>query len=291
MRHPTRIPARTSIPQISAAIDFLPTLISFAGIDRVGDKPLDGRDLTPLLEGNKDAPWEERMIFSAWPEKTSVRTQTHRLDAEGRLYDLTTDPGQTKPLNKEKPDLAARLKNAVTAWKREMFGGKGIVRGAVDARPLPVGYPEFPVTMLPARDGEPSGGVKRSASAPNCSYFVHWKTREGKMTWNLDVRTAGKYKASIDYTCPEADAGSTIRLSFRDTTLDGKVAPGWDPPLLANQDTLPRPPAESTMKVFRTLKLGEIRLPAGEGELVLSAVDIPGASVMDVRRVTLELME
>lgn len=36
--------------------------------------------------------------------------------------------------------------------------------GGLDPRPIPVGYKEFPITMLPA-----CGGAKRSSSAPNSS--------------------------------------------------------------------------------------------------------------------------
>ncbi len=43
------------------------------------------------------------------------------------------------------------------------------------------------------------------------------------------------------------------------------------------------------MKEFRTLKLGTIRLEAGTGQLTLQALEIPGQSVMDLRRVTLIL--
>ena len=105
------------------------------------------------------------------------------------------------------------------------------------------------------------------------------------------MNTAGRYEVTVDYTCPIADAGSTIELSFKDSRLSGKVAPGWDPPLYTNQDTLPRPPAESTMKEFRTLNLGEMKLESGQGELTLRALEIPGQSVMDVRRVTLTLLD
>jgi hypothetical protein len=231
------------------------------------------------------------MIFSAWPRNISVRTQTHRLDADGRLFDMTADPGQTTPVNAKDPGLAAKLSQAAADWKREMFPQGGASDKGVDPRPIPIGYREFPITMLPARDGDPSGGIKRSGSAPNCSYFINWTSTGGKMTWIADVRTAGRYKASIDYTCPIADAGSTIRLAFRDAKVEGKVTPGWDPPLHTHQDTIPRHPMESQMKEFRTLDLGEIILPAGKGEITLSALDMPGRSVMEVRRVTLTLME
>ena len=234
---------------------------------RVGDKPLDGRDLTPLLTRQK-VEWPDRMIFSTWGGNVSVRTQTHRLDQPGELFDMIADPGQTTPVNAAQPELAARLAAAVQTWRAEMFGATMPAKAggnAVDPRPIPVGYREFPITMLPARDGEPRGGVKRSSGAPNCSYFVNWTSTDDSMVWLLDVHTAGRYEVSIDYTCPVPDAGSTVELSFKDARLAGKVAPGWDPPLYTNQDTLPRPPGESQMKEFRTLALGEITLPAGQG--------------------------
>jgi hypothetical protein len=37
------------------------------------------------------------------------------------------------------------------------------------------------------------------------------------------------------------------------------------------------------------MTLGEVRLEPGKGELKLRATDIPGKSVMDLRRVTLTL--
>ena len=43
------------------------------------------------------------------------------------------------------------------------------------------------------KDGIPYGGVTRSASAPNCSYFVHWTSLEDQMTWHIDVNTSGDY--------------------------------------------------------------------------------------------------
>jgi hypothetical protein len=144
--------------------------------------------------------------------------------------------------------------------------------------------------MLPARDGEPRGGVRRSSGAPNCSYFINWTSIDDRMVWKVAVQTAGRYEVSIDYTCPLADAGATIELSFGESRLTGTVQPGWDPPLYTNQDTLPRPPGESQMKEFRTLPLGTLALDAGEGPLTLRALELPGKSVMDVRRVTLTLV-
>jgi len=223
------------------------------------------------------------MIFSHQAGRVSVRTQRHRLDERGALFDMEKDPGQTRDIATEQPSLADELRAAAAQWRAEVLPeGK-------DDRPFPVGFREFPNTFLPARDGAPQGGVQRSAPAPNCSYFVNWRAREDAITWDIDVREAGEYEVTLHYTCPEADAGSTIELAFGDSTLTGKVQPGWDPPLYANQDTIPRPKAESKMKEFRPLAMGSMKLEKGRGHLTLRALEIPGKSVMDLRLIELRL--
>jgi hypothetical protein len=292
LRWPARLPAGHTVTQIAGAIDLLPTLTTLANISRIGDRPLDGRDLSPLLL-NQKTEWPDRMIFSTWGGRISVRTQKHRLDDQGRLFDITTDPGQSSPINNREPEMAVRLTAAVNEWRQAVLNkgqSKPLAGNAVDPRPIPVGYREFPITMLPARDGEPRGGVKRSSGAPNCSYFENWTTKDDSMVWRLDVHTTGRYEVVIDYTCPEPDADSLIELSFQGSRLTGRVTPGWNPPLNTNQDTLPRTFGESQMKEFRPLKLGEIELEKGEGSLTLRALEIPGKSAMDVRRVTLTLL-
>jgi hypothetical protein len=220
---------------------------------------------------------------------------------------MLADPSQSTNIAEKKPEIAAKLSQAVKAWRQDVLGAtklpapqrvKGTrksqdkgTRQAGDNRPYPVGYKEFPMTPLPARDGVPHGGVRRSSGAPNCSYFVNWTNLMDSMTWDIDVNTAGEYEVAIYYTCPERDAGSTIELQFQDSKLSGKVNPGWNPPLYTNQDTLPRPAGESTMKEFRPLQLGTVHLESGRDLLTLRALHIPGQSVMDVRLITLTLKE
>ncbi|HUG69882.1 MAG TPA: arylsulfatase [Pirellulaceae bacterium] len=295
MRWPAKLPAGRTVTQITGAIDLLPTLAALAGVEHQGDQPLDGRDLSPLQLEQSTA-WPDRMIFSHWAGRVSVRTQTHRLDHEGELFDMLADPGQATSVTAKQPKLARRLQQAVVDWRNEVFDAttsdrsQPRERNAVDPRPLPVGYREFPITMLPARDGQPKGNVQRSSSAPNCSYFVNWTSSDDSMVWLLDVQTAGRYEVVIDYTCPDTDAGSLIELGSGKNRLTGRVAAGWDPPLYTNQDTLARPPAESQMKEFRPLNLGVLTLEKGKVPLTLRALEIPGKSVMDVRRVTLTLL-
>ena len=109
--------------------------------------------------------------------------------ADGKLFDMITDPGQLKDVTKEQPDEVKRLTQAVADYRRDVIAGML----KKDDRPFTVGYPEFPTTYLPARDGEPHGNVKRSARAPNCSYFTNWTTTDDRITWIVEVNAAGRY--------------------------------------------------------------------------------------------------
>jgi hypothetical protein len=253
----------------------------------VGDKPLDGVSLAPLLLG-KTAAAPDRLIFSHWGRNVSVRTPRFRLDAAGKLYDLTKDPGQERDVSAEHPDIVKQLGEAVSRWKSEVLAELP----KQDNRPFPVGYRQFPLTTLPARDGVPHGKVQRSSSAPNCSYFTNWSTPADRITWEIEVATAGKYEAVLHYTCPAADVGSAIELAFAGSSLAGKVSAAHDPPLYgARNDRVPRPSAESFMKDFKPLRLGVIPLDKGRGPLTLRATQVPGKSVMDLRSVQLTLLE
>src|SRR5690606_17945463 len=106
IRWPGHIPEGTKIPEIAAAIDIFPTLADLAGIKIQSEKPLDGVTLKPLLIGEKSEPWPDRMIFSHWNRKVSVRSQKYRLDDKGQLFDMVQDPEQRKDIAGEKPEVA-----------------------------------------------------------------------------------------------------------------------------------------------------------------------------------------
>ena len=283
LRWPGKIAPGTVIPQIAGAIDLLPTLAGLAKAPLPKGKALDGRDLAPLLLGEK-IDWPERMIYATFGGKLSVRTQQHRLDANGLLFDMLADPGQTKDVAKKHPEITRKLKKAAADWSAEVFVSKK------DDRPFPVGFAEFPMTPLPARDGVAQGGIRRSANAPNCSYFTNWKSKEDAITWDIEVNTPGIYRVEIQYTCRAHDVGSIVELRFHDAKSTGKISQAWDPILLDKQDRVPRK-GESFLKEFRTLPLEPITLKKGRGALMLRAVEIRGEQVMDVRAITLTLIE
>jgi hypothetical protein len=278
LRWPGRIAPGLRIRQIAAAIDLLPTLVSLTGVPFSPPKPLDGADLSPLLRG-AGAPWPDRMIFSMHNRRATVRTQRYRLDPTGALYDIEADPVQDRDIASSQPAVAARLRAALDAWTREMLPLVG-----ADDRPFPAGYADE--TRLPARDGVPPGGVRRSSIHPNCSFFTNWTSIEDALTWDVEIGREGAYEALIHYTCPANATGSTIEISLLGASARARIAPPWDPPLVGmQQDRAPR--SESFVKDFRPFSLGTLNLPRGRGLLTLRAIEIPGPQVADVRYVTL----
>jgi arylsulfatase A-like enzyme len=286
IKWPGHIAPGTEITPIAGAIDLLPTLTDLTGIRRVGTRPLDGVSFAASLRGEKREP-SDRVLVQHWNNKVSVRSQKYRLDTAGKLYDLDADPGQTTDITAKQPQVAKRLKAAAATWRKDVLAG---IAGK-DDRPFTVGYPQFPVTRLPARDGVPHGTVTRSARAPNCSYFTHWTRPDDRITWDVEVATAGRYRVEVLYTCAKENLGTTIEFRLGDARLTRRVDVAHDPaPYGDNHDRAPRV-GESLMKDFKPLSLGEATLSRGRRSLILRAPEIPGKQAIEVRGVTLTLLK
>ena len=281
IRWPGKIPEGHRVAKLAGAIDIFPTLADLTGIQRDEPKPIDGVSLKPLLM-EKKTEWKERTIYSTWANRFSLRTSQYRLSDKGELFDMIADPGQRKNLAKKRPRIIDQLNAEMVQW-RSTLPNKG---ERMTIRPFLVGHPGGIDNQLPSRDGNSEGGIKRSSTHPNCSFFLNWTKPEDRIFWEVDVVTAGEYEVELHYTCPERDIGSTIELSFGDQKVTAQVTIAHDPPLVgAAQDRFVR--NESLVKDFRIFKMGKINLPKGKGRLSLRALEIPGLQVMDVRLLNL----
>lgn len=284
IRWPGVIPAGKVVNGNAAYIDLLPTLTDLTGIPmKKTGKPLDGISLQPALTGDTELP--NRLLFLSINKNNSVRKR-HYLYQNNALYDLSKDSTQQYDIASQYPALTDSLRTAFDQWCAEVYKNVDSTRG------LPVGYRQFPQTVLPSQDAvlhrSSSGRLSYSASAPNSSWIANWSDTASYVSWNVDVHTAGRYQVNIRYT--SADAGDAFKLVLNRSQISGRIPEAFDPPLIPSPDRVKRT-AESYEKEFRTLKVGEMRLEKGKGELKLLATELKGGKFADIRAVELVLLK
>jgi len=280
IRWPDSIDAGQSVETIAGAIDLLPTLSSLAGLRLESSKPMDGRDLSALIDGS-GSDWAERSLFSIKNEQVSVRNQRFRLDADGALFDINEDRGQRNDVSSKYPKIKERLLAQAKAHKEAML--TDFERYV--SRPYTVGYKAS--TTLTARDGVAHGSVRRSVRSPNNSFFTEWTSEDASLTWDISVRDAGRYEAIVYYTCARGNEGLTLKIAMEGAgSATATVGTAFDPPLY--DKSLERV-AESHyyVKEFKPLSLGEIELRSGRGQLRLAASDLKGPQAIDVHSIEL----
>ncbi len=265
------------ITQIASTIDLLPTLANMVDIDPITAKPIDGRDLSPLLL-EKKVEWNNRLIFNHWNGKTSIRTQNYRLDKEDRLYDIRKDRGQTIDISTQLPQLLDSLKKAKEDWLTDVKP----LNADTDERPFTLGHPDFEFTQIPSRDGIAHGNITRSSIHPNDTFFTNWKSIKDSITWDVEVLADGQFEVQLYYTCSEKNIGSTVELSMGNSKIATKILEVNNPSLTGSEnDRSPR--IESYVKDFKPTKLGDMILKKGNGTMTLKALEVVGEEVGDVR--------
>jgi arylsulfatase A-like enzyme len=278
IRYPRAIAGGTKITTIAGAIDLLPTLADFAGIALDSPKPLDGVSVAPLLRG-VSVDWPDRLIFSAWNNKVSVRNDRFRMQAGGELYDIRNDPGERRDVKGQHAEVAERLDAAMNQWIDET---KPRSSRDKETRPITLAHPDAEYTQLPARDAEAHGGVVRSNKFPNCTFMTNWTSTDDKITWDVEVLDEGDFEVEMFYACGEESVGSEIELSLGQQRMGVTIEVANDvPPMGMEHDRFPR--AEGYVKDWRPMKLGVIQLRPGRAQLALQATKVPGKEVADMR--------
>jgi arylsulfatase A-like enzyme len=93
-RWPGKIPAGTVSSEVAATIDLLPTLAKLADAP-LGDKKIDGKDIWPLLSGQKDAKSPHEAYYFYWGrELHAIRSGKWKLHFPHVYRSLTGTPGR-----------------------------------------------------------------------------------------------------------------------------------------------------------------------------------------------------
>jgi hypothetical protein len=271
-----------SIENIAAATDIFPTLIELTGIEYKESKPFDGLSLKKMLFEEQDEQVKNRIIPTYWSGKTSIRTNSFRLANDNGLYDMRKDPDQTININNQFPDQF----NQLLQWKNEWQKNVLSEMPKKDTRPLVVGHPALSLTILPSSEANGKGQVIRSNKHPNSSYFKQWRTSEDEIIWDIEVEKSGQFEVEFYYACSELNIGSEIKLNFNESNIIGKIITANQTPLIGmDHDKVIR--EESYTRNFMPMKLGEINLAKGQGQLKLSAPLLKKGDDLEFNLITL----
>ncbi|MEX0290333.1 MAG: arylsulfatase [Flavobacteriaceae bacterium] len=271
------LPAGKKVSKIAGTTDILPTLAALANLPLETANPVDGKDLSPLLF-DENPNWTDRVIYNHWGGRTSVRSQTHRLDHENKLYDISQDRGQEEDVSATEPELLDSLIAIKTSWLSEV----NIKEVNKASRPFPLGHPDYIFTQLPARDGIAHGNIKRSNKYPNDSFFTDWTSVNDSISWNVDVLETGEFEVQLYYTCAPSSVGTTLQLTFLENTITKQVLEAHDPPLTGMENDR-HPRIESYVKDFKPINLGTMKLRKGQGFMTLKAENIKNGKGIEVR--------
>lgn len=119
--YPSKIKPKTE-PQPAILLDCFPTFLTLAGA-KLPNKPIDGKDLTPLLLENK--PREGADLYFYLADRLEAHRSGNwklklpdRITAPPELYDLQNDPAESKDLAKNHPDIVKRLREQMTHFEK-----------------------------------------------------------------------------------------------------------------------------------------------------------------------------
>jgi len=206
-----------------AHIDILPTLLAACGADPPANVKLDGRNFLPLLKG-RDIEWPDRNIVIQTHRGNEPVRYHHFMIRDARwklvhptgfghtgflkpttfeqleLYDIVADPGETKNLVSEQPEVVARLKQSYDAW----FDDVSSTRQDNYAPPrIHVGTQhENPVTFTRQdwRDGT-------------------WEP-DSNGHWEIHIASAGTYDIRLDFYAKAEPGTATLRIAGLTETQD-----------------------------------------------------------------------
>lgn len=131
MRWPGRIPAGTTCSEVAAAIDFLPTLTRLAGGTPPDDRRIDGKDIRALMFAEAGATSPHDAFFYYFMDSLQcVRAGNWKLrvefndgclaEAPPQLYNLETDPGETRDVAGANPDVVKALQQQMDACRNDL---------------------------------------------------------------------------------------------------------------------------------------------------------------------------
>jgi len=189
-----------NVNRLTAHVDLLPTLIDLCGLPGPAQVTFDGTSIAPLLKG-AGADWPDRILVTdsqriEHPEKwrkSAVMTDRWRLINGKELYDLPRDPGQSRDVAAEYPDVVRKLRQAYEKW------WESVSQRFDEYCEIVLGSDEENPARLTCHDWHGGGAVP----------WAQGHIRNGLKAngfWAVEVARAGEYEFSLRRWPREVDA-------------------------------------------------------------------------------------
>jgi arylsulfatase/arylsulfatase A len=172
---PGRLKPGEASDRIAAHIDLTPTILDYCGVKPPADHKFDGKSLRPLLE-RQEVAWPERTLFTQshrgdapvqyhnfavrtdkWKLTSATGFGSEQLPPGGpnfELFDMESDPYETRDRSAEEPKVVEELKQRYEAW----FADVSSTRPNNYAPPLILlGTKQEPTTILTRQEWRGAG--------------------------------------------------------------------------------------------------------------------------------------
>ena len=198
------------VDKLAGHIDLFPTLLELCGAKYEATRPIDGISLAPLVLGHK-VEWVDRTLFIQWHrgdepkphDNAAVRKSRFKLVNGTELYDLQNDPGETKDVAVEHPQVVADLREKYEQWFADVTKER---RYAAGASPIVVG----------SERENPSTLTRQDWRGPR----ANWNPI-GLGHWHVAVARGGTYRVTLRFAPAAAD--TTARVQFGDVKLSAPL--------------------------------------------------------------------
>jgi arylsulfatase A-like enzyme len=119
IKWPDHIQARQVFNQNVSSLDLLPTAIAATEAPYTGTRPLDGKDLLPLLLGQNTRPPHEALYWRYHGHAAVLQDYWKLIvfdNGTTQLFNLTQDSGEHTNLAKDQPEQVERLRHLLNNW-------------------------------------------------------------------------------------------------------------------------------------------------------------------------------
>ncbi len=189
------------IPQLTGAVDIVPTILDLTGSTKPDDLKFDGVSIRSLLDPAIDVQWADRMLITdsqrvvdpvKW-RQSAVMSQQYRLINGKELYDIKADPGQKNDIAKEHPAEVSSMRAFYEAWWAELEPTFS------QTTEIYLGQPGYDKVRLTSHDwigtaGVPwnQGHIRTTLQNPKSK-----KPAKHDSHWAVKVITPGTYEISL----------------------------------------------------------------------------------------------